>query len=223
MKIYEGTDGLRGLVKKLIEVYDFKKVVFEGDNASIDTKDATFQLWVTDELFLRGQFTDTAAHGWCDLRTEALTCPCVSITNYKSDKRRWIIYKQSDLVAIGIDNNTASRPNINIIIGEITNYETGETEIGMTTSCATNTIDKYAVFTNGMSVLSTPYRYFCQQKSVTSLTPVVSTSQNMALRRTISAEQFITVFTVVISFYFGTQYQKNYKNNKEDNYHGSDN
>ncbi len=52
MKIYEGTDGLRGLVKKLIEVYDFKKVVFEGDNASIDTQNATFQLWVTDELFL---------------------------------------------------------------------------------------------------------------------------------------------------------------------------
>ena len=25
MKIYEGTDGLRGLVKKLIEVWDFKK------------------------------------------------------------------------------------------------------------------------------------------------------------------------------------------------------
>lgn len=45
----------------------------------------------------------------------------------------------------------------------------------------------------------------------------------LALRRTISAEQFITVFTVVISVYFGTQYQKNYKNNKEDNYHGSDN
>ena len=48
----------------------------------------------------------------------------------------------------------------------------------MTTSCATNTIDKYAVVTNGMSVLSTPYRYFSQQKSVSSLTPVVSTSQN---------------------------------------------
>lgn len=45
----------------------------------------------------------------------------------------------------------------------------------------------------------------------------------LALRRTITAEQFITVFTVVISFYFGTQYQKNYNNNKEDNYHGSDN
>ena len=27
----------------------------------------------------------------------------------------------------------------------------------------------------------------------------------LALRRTITAEQFITVFTVVISFYFGTQ------------------
>lgn len=30
----------------------------------------------------------------------------------------------------------------------------------------------------------------------------------LALKHTISAEQFITVFTVVISFYFGTQYQK---------------
>lgn len=179
MQIYEGTDGLRGLVRKLIEVYNFKKVVYEGDNASIDTQNATFQLWVTDELFLRGQFADTNNNfGWCDLRTEALTCPCIAISNYEPDKRRWIIYKQSDLVAIGIDRNTASRPGINIIIGEITNYETGETEIGMTTSCANNLITKYAVFTNGMSVLSTPYRYYCQQKSVTSLAPVVSASQN---------------------------------------------
>ena len=30
----------------------------------------------------------------------------------------------------------------------------------------------------------------------------------------ISAEQFITIFTVIIGFYFGTQYQKNQK--KED-------
>ena len=178
MKIYEGTDGLRGLVKKLIEVYDFKKVVFEGDNASIDTQDVTFQLWVTDELFLRGQFTDTAVHGWCDLRTEALTCPCISITNYTSDERRWIIYKQSDLVAIGIDSNTTSRPGINIIIGEVTNYETGETEIGMATSCADNNIRLYTVFTDGATIKSTPYRYFCQQKSVTSLAPVVSTDLN---------------------------------------------
>lgn len=178
MKIYEGTDGLRGLVRKLIEVYNFKKVVYEGDNASINTENATFQLWVTDELFLRGQFSDTAKQGWLDLRTEALTCNCVGTPSYKEDSRRWIIYKQSDLVAIGIDNNTSSRPDINIIIGEITNYETGETEIGMTTSRANDLISKYAVFTNGMSVLSTPYRYYCQQKSVTSLAPVVSTSQN---------------------------------------------
>lgn len=179
MQIYEGTDGLRGLVKKLIEVYNFKKVVYEGDNASIDTQDAVFQLWVTDELFLRGQFADTNSNnGWCDLRTEALTCPCIDIANRVRDPRRWIIYKQSDLVAIGIDRNTASRPDINIIIGEITNYETGETEIGMTTSRANNDTDNYAVFTNGMSVLSMPYRYVCQQKSVTSLTLVVSTSQN---------------------------------------------
>lgn len=179
MKIYEGTDGLRGLITKLIEVYDFKKVVFEGDNASIDTKDTTFQLWVTDELFLRGQFADTSrSFGWCDLRTEALTCPCVSTAPNIGDPRRWIIYKQSDLVAIGIDGNTASRPGINIIIGEVTNYETGETEIGMATSCADNNIRLYTVFTDGVTIKSTPYRYFCQQKSVTSLAPVVSTDLN---------------------------------------------
>lgn len=79
LKIYEGTDGLRGLVRKLIEVYNFKKVVYEGDNASIDTEDGLVQLWVTDELFLRCRFADTkTGHGWCDLSTEALACPCVS-------------------------------------------------------------------------------------------------------------------------------------------------
>lgn len=31
----------------------------------------------------------------------------------------------------------------------------------------------------------------------------------MALKGWITAEQFLTVYTVVISFYFGTQYQKN--------------
>ncbi|MBO5449569.1 MAG: hypothetical protein J5994_09600 [Ruminococcus sp.] len=30
----------------------------------------------------------------------------------------------------------------------------------------------------------------------------------LAVRGTVSAEQFLTVFTVVISFYFGTQYEK---------------
>ena len=179
MQIYEGTDGLRGLVRKLIEVYNFKKVVYEGDNASIDTQDAVFQLWVTDELFLRGQFADTNRNfGWCDLRTEALTCPCVSPAPRVGDPRRWIIYKQSDLVAIGINSNTARRPGINIIIGEIINYETEETEIGMTTSCPDNNTNFYSVFTNGTSIKSTPYRYFCQQKSVTSLAPVVSTELN---------------------------------------------
>lgn len=31
------------------------------------------------------------------------------------------------------------------------------------------------------------------------------------LRGAVTPEQFLTVFTVVISFYFGTQYQKNSK------------
>lgn len=31
----------------------------------------------------------------------------------------------------------------------------------------------------------------------------------LSLKGKLSAEQFLTIFTVVISFYFGTQYQKN--------------
>lgn len=33
----------------------------------------------------------------------------------------------------------------------------------------------------------------------------------LSLRKNISAEQFQTVFTTIIAFYFGTQYQKNSK------------
>jgi hypothetical protein len=36
----------------------------------------------------------------------------------------------------------------------------------------------------------------------------------LSVQGRISAEQFLTVFTVVISFYFGTQYQKNSKEEK---------
>ena len=56
---------------------------------------------------------------------------------------------------------------------------------------------------------------------VTLLLTVVFTV--LALRGDITGKDFLTIFLMVITFYFGTQYQKNYKNNKEDNYHGSDN
>lgn len=36
----------------------------------------------------------------------------------------------------------------------------------------------------------------------------------LSVQGRISAAQFLTVFTVVISFYFGTQYQKNSKEEK---------
>ena len=38
----------------------------------------------------------------------------------------------------------------------------------------------------------------------------------LSLKGQISAEQFQTVFTVVISFYFGTQYQKNKEKNSDE-------
>ncbi len=38
----------------------------------------------------------------------------------------------------------------------------------------------------------------------------------LSLTDKISAEQFQTIFTVVISFYFGTQYQKNKEENSDE-------
>lgn len=51
---------------------------------------------------------------------------------------------------------------------------------------------------------------------VKSIVTLVLTAVFAALSLTgkLSAEQFQTVFTVVISFYFGTQYQKNSKEEK---------
>ena len=38
----------------------------------------------------------------------------------------------------------------------------------------------------------------------------------LAVKNNISSEQFLTIFTVVISFYFGTQYQKNKGGDSDD-------
>ncbi len=38
----------------------------------------------------------------------------------------------------------------------------------------------------------------------------------LSIIRVISGEQFLTVFSVVIAFYFGTQYQKGQQNNNEE-------
>lgn len=44
-------------------------------------------------------------------------------------------------------------------------------------------------------------------KSLVTLTLTVVFSR-LVLRRDLTAEQFLTVYTVVISFYFGTQYER---------------
>lgn len=44
-------------------------------------------------------------------------------------------------------------------------------------------------------------------KSIVTLT-MTAVFAVLSLRGNLTAEQFLTVFTVVISFYFGTQYQK---------------
>ncbi len=41
----------------------------------------------------------------------------------------------------------------------------------------------------------------------------------LSIRGDISAEQFLTIFTTVIAFYFGVQYQKN---SREDQNNGND-
>ena len=37
----------------------------------------------------------------------------------------------------------------------------------------------------------------------------------LSVKGTVSSNQFLTVFTTVIAFYFGTQYQKNSKEDKD--------
>lgn len=179
MKIYEGTDGLRGLITKLIEVWNFKKITYDGEGSTISTNNVVFHLWVTDEVFLSGQFSDTEEHGWLDLdaQTNNLVCPCVVIYTYP-DKRRWVIYKQDGLAAIGIDGNQNDRPGINIVIGEVTDYETQEKGYGLATSCADNNIRLCSVFTDGMTIKSVPVRPVCRRKWLTSFTPVTSSTLN---------------------------------------------
>ena len=38
----------------------------------------------------------------------------------------------------------------------------------------------------------------------------------LSVIKVISGEQFLTIFSVVIAFYFGTQYQKGQQNNNEE-------
>lgn len=177
MKIYEGTDGLRGLITKLIEVWDFKKIVYEGEGATLSTNDVVFNLWVTDEVFLAGQFSDTEEHGWVDLRTDSLVCPCIVIYS-PTDDRRWVIYKQNDLIAFGIQSNQNERPPIFTVIGEVTDYETQEKSYGLAASYANNNSNQYSVFTDGTAIRSMPYRPTCRRKTLTSLAPVTSSTLN---------------------------------------------
>lgn len=179
MKIYEGTDGLRGLITKLIEVWNFKKITYDGEGSTISTNNVVFHLWVTDEVFLSGQFSDTEEHGWLDLdaQTNNLVCPCVVIYTYP-DKRRWVIYKQNDLIAFGIQSNQKERPPIFTVIGEVTDYETQEKSYGLATSYANNNSNQYSVFTDGTAIRSMPYRPMCRRKAITSLAPVTSSTLN---------------------------------------------
>lgn len=57
-------------------------------------------------------------------------------------------------------------------------------------------------------------------KSIVTLT-LTAVFAALSLRGELTAEQFLTVFTVVISFYFGTQYQK-IKEAKKDAKHSDD-
>lgn len=57
-------------------------------------------------------------------------------------------------------------------------------------------------------------------KSLVTLT-LTAVFAALALRGELTAEQFLTIFTVVMSFYFGTQYQKS-KEAKTDAQHGDD-
>ena len=51
-------------------------------------------------------------------------------------------------------------------------------------------------------------------KSIVTLT-LTGVFGYLSIRGTLSGEQFMTVFSVIVAFYFGTQYEKNKAVNKE--------
>ena len=52
-------------------------------------------------------------------------------------------------------------------------------------------------------------------KSIVTLT-MTAVFAGLAAKGTVTSDQFLTIFTTVIAFYFGTQYQKNSKEDKND-------
>ena len=52
-------------------------------------------------------------------------------------------------------------------------------------------------------------------KSIVTLT-ITAVFAVQTLKGNVSSDQFLTIFTTVIAFYFGTQYQKNSKEDKND-------
>jgi hypothetical protein len=134
---YTGDGGTAGMMTKLQEVYEFKKVTESSENR--------FQLYITDEIFIDYY----ATNGWADVNTtnKAVTSFIVQQTD---DNRTWRIYKTSHGVAFGIDGTALT------FISDVVDAN-GQTTVGVIV-CVRNSAYSYYMYFDGMgsSTLSMP-------------------------------------------------------------------
>lgn len=134
---YTGNGGIKAMFEKLRSVYDFKKVVCESEDRTAD--DATWQLWVSDEVFIRYQGGKT--HGWGDMRTELITEPFIPVVSGE-DLRTWNIVKTDSGVAFFVSGQNAP------LFISSTLSSAGTASVGLVSK---TTSGSWRVITDGMS------------------------------------------------------------------------
>jgi hypothetical protein len=126
---YAGDGGTGGLMTKLQEVYEFKKVTESTENR--------FQLYITDEIYIDYY----APNGWADVdTTNGVNIPFNTVNT--DDNRTWRIYKTSHGVAFALDDNSL------IFISDIIDSN-GKTGTGVLV-CDRNTSSSYKIVFDGM-------------------------------------------------------------------------
>lgn len=151
---YTGTGGAHALFRKLAELWEFQKIVSTADEDFSDpAATGWFELWLTDEVYIRYAAGDGLTSG-CN--SAGLTEPFFPLVN-GADTRAWKIVKTDCGVAFGVDADNATA-----FIGRTLRHD-GVESIGIVMKHASDTYNHW-VLTDGM--LSAENRSFSNSVSV---------------------------------------------------------
>jgi hypothetical protein len=127
---YTGDGGTGGLMTKLQELYEFKKVTESTENR--------FQLYITDEIYI-DYYTTT---GWADVDTTNGVVTSFNVLQNNGDNRTWRIYKTSHGIAFALDGCSLN------FISDIIDSN-GKTGTGVLV-CERSTSNSYKMIFDGM-------------------------------------------------------------------------